>query len=274
MTVATQFLLQKIKTALAEKIFNLSLQLNPEKFLWIERMGVPVGMQGERFKFMEDGLACIHACDFLQKDDFINSYRSGADTGSWNGWNLRWRVRVVLWAAAWASKIRGDFVECGVYKGGLTEAILNYLNFPSLGKNYHLFDTFNGFDTRLLHSHEEKVANHYQYKNCYDDVKKRFGSLPFINIVRGSVPDTLQQAAISEVALLSIDLNCVEPEIAAADHFWPMLTAGGLIILDDYGFSLHRAQKDAFDIWAAAHGVEILELPTGQGLIIKPFIPN
>jgi hypothetical protein len=67
-------------------------------------------------------------------------------------------------------------------------------------------------------------------------------------------------------------MNCVAPEIAAAKFFWPNLVAGGIIILDDYGFSAHHLQKEAFDQLAREWNVEILSLPTGQGLIIKPGI--
>jgi O-methyltransferase len=64
-------------------------------------------------------------------------------------------------------------------------------------------------------------------------------------------------------------MNCVAPEIAAAMHFWPILTPGGVIVLDDYGFSSHHEQKIAFDRFAKDKQVPILSLPTGQALIFK-----
>ncbi len=45
---------------------------------------------------------------------------------------------------------------------------------------------------------------------------------------------------------------------------------GALVLLDDYGFYNHIEQKKAFDIFAKKKNVEILTLPTGQGLLIKP----
>jgi len=39
--------------------------------------------------------------------------------------------------------------------------------------------------------------------------------------------------------------------------------------LDDYGFNLHIEQKIAFDKFALDKGVQILQLPTGQGVIFK-----
>jgi hypothetical protein len=84
------------------------------------------------------------------------------------------------------------------------------------------------------------------------------------------VPDTLELVDTPRVAFLSIDMNNTAPEIAAAEFFWPKLTPGAPVILDDYGWAEHIEQKRAFDAFAARHGVCILSLPTGQGLIVKP----
>jgi predicted O-methyltransferase YrrM len=62
----------------------------------------------------------------------------------------------------------------------------------------------------------------------------------------------------------------VLPEIAAVTHFWPRLSPGGVILLDDYNWLPHVNQKAAFDAFAKAQGVPILGLPTGQGVIVKP----
>src|SRR5262249_43682694 len=64
--------------------------------------------------------------------------------------------------------------------------------------------------------------------------------------------------------------NNAAPEIAAAEHFWDRLVSGGIVVLDDYGWTKHINQKHAFDEFANARGVKVLGLPTGQGLIIKP----
>ncbi len=62
-------------------------------------------------------------------------------------------------------------------------------------------------------------------------------------------------------------MNCVIPEIAAIEHFYPKLSIGAVILLDDYGW--HFLQKKAMDKWADKMGVTILSLPTGQGMVIK-----
>jgi hypothetical protein len=44
---------------------------------------------------------------------------------------------------------------------------------------------------------------------------------------------------------------------------------GAVLVLDDYGWLGYRQQKLAEDPWFAQRGYRVLELPTGQGLIIK-----
>ena len=69
---------------------------------------------------------------------------------------------------------------------------------------------------------------------------------------------------------LSIDMNCVQPEVDALNFFWDKMVPGGLIVLDDYGFgNSNHEQKKAHDEFATSKNVEILSLPTCQGLIIK-----
>jgi hypothetical protein len=42
-----------------------------------------------------------------------------------------------------------------------------------------------------------------------------------------------------------------------------------MVLLDDYGCFSHHFQKRAIDGFAAERAVQVLSLPTGQGLILK-----
>ena len=75
---------------------------------------------------------------------------------------------------------------------------------------------------------------------------------------------------MAKVCYLSIDMNCVAPEIAAAEYFWHKLVPRAVIVLDDYCWGTHYEQKLALDRLAARRGARVLALPTGQGLIFKP----
>jgi hypothetical protein len=220
-----------------------------------------------------DGLFTRHSADFLSEPRFAAAYAAGVATGSWDGIEpLQWRTKVVCDLAAHCATLEGDFVECGVNKGGFAAAICQYLDFGTVDKRMYLLDTFAGFDPSLLTPDEaaRNVEHYAAYSECYEQVCDTFAPFTNVEIVRGAVPGTLRHVRSEKIAYLSIDMNCVIPEIAAAEHFWDRLVPGAVIVLDDYGFAAHRAQKDAFDEFARRHGVAVLPLPTGQGLIFKP----
>ena len=50
---------------------------------------------------------------------------------------------------------------------------------------------------------------------------------------------------------------------------WAVLGHGGVVVFDDYGWKLFEKQKIAEDDFMRGRGYEILELPTGQGLVTK-----
>ena len=69
---------------------------------------------------------------------------------------------------------------------------------------------------------------------------------------------------------MSIDLNNAFAEIKAIEFFWDKLVSHGVVLLDDYAYSeSYRLQKSSWDKFAKSKNLEILTLPTGQGLLIK-----
>ncbi len=104
----------------------------------------------------------------------------------------------------------------------------------------------------------------------YEFVKKSFAKFPNAVIVKGAIPEILSSLSkIRSVAYLHIDMNCMIPEIAAAEFFWPKMSHCAVMLLDDYGWYGFDEQRLAFDKFAKEKNVPILSLPTGQGLIIK-----
>lgn len=223
--------------------------------------------------FAQDGLVTRHNADFMRDPRFAKAYALGRATGSWPGGEPAWRTYVACWAAEKGCAIEGDFVECGVNRGGMSRAICDYVGFEKLAKRFWLLDTYHGLDEGLINEEERsqgRTAHRDYYTECYGAVKQTFGGYPNVEIVQGVIPGSLARVTAEKVAYLSIDMNCVAPEIAAAEFFWDKLASGAVVVLDDYGFELHEPQKRAFDEFARQRGVSVLSMPTGQGLIFKP----
>ena len=122
----------------------------------------------------------------------------------------------------------------------------------------------------LLERKDRVLENAERYEECFATARRNFERFPRARLIRGTVPDTLATTDIDKVCYLSIDMNIVVPEIAAIEHFWDKLVPGAVVVLDDYGWSEHRLQREAMDRFASSRNVQILPLPTGQGLILKP----
>jgi SAM-dependent methyltransferase len=221
-----------------------------------------------RATYTEDGLVATRLTRFLYSEKFNAAYDAGKRTGSWGTTDLRWRVFVACWAAGHARSIPGDFVECGVNRGGMSRAVMEYIDFDKINKKFYLLDTYCGIPAEMTRASPDLP---FEYSECYEDVKQTFAQFTNVRVIRGIVPNTLSDVDSERIAYLSIDMNCAEPEIAAAEFFWDKISAGGVIILDDYCYSEeYKLQNEAFDEFARHRNVRVLALPTGQGLLFKP----
>jgi O-methyltransferase len=247
--------------------YNIAIHM--AKLKWIlKNYMTPTTIVGEPVRYNKDFLATAHNSGFMDDPSFQKAYKAGLSTGSWI--NVEWRAHVMLWAANQCKDIVGDFIECGTNKGGFARTIVEALDLNKLQKNFYLLDTFNGFDESLLTPEEKKtLVGNGKYEECYEYVKTVFKNFTNVKIVRGSVPNTWDKVDSQQFSFASIDMNCVQPETEALNYIWPRLSKGGMIVLDDYAFVGFEDQYKAHNKWAADLGIQILSLPTGQGLLIK-----
>lgn len=224
--------------------------------------------------YFQDGLVTTCNADVLDAPQFAAAYEAGKGTGSWGPYDPKWRTYTCTWAAQHASGLEGDFVECGVNKGGMALTIARLLQFERLApRKFYLFDTFKGLVPEQLSDREKALRESYAggyYAECYEEVKRTFAPYANVELVRGVIPESLTLVKIDKVCFLSIDMNCAAPEIMAAEYFWDRLVRGAVVVLDDYGFQGHDEQRSAFQNFARKRGVSVMSMPTGQGLILKP----
>jgi len=176
--------------------------------------------------------------------------------------SMMWRSHTLCWAAKQVYDLPGDFVEAGCYKGYTERVLCNYVGIPTT-RQYWLYDLF---------YHDEAMDHHplpAHSNSLFDQVKSRFVDLPNVHVIQGELPASFAQGMPEKIALLHLDLNGVDAEIAVLEQLYDRVLPSGVIVLDDFGWAGYRAQHDAELAWFAAHGKPVLELPTGQGLIIR-----
>ncbi len=165
------------------------------------------------------------------------------------------RVAALCLAIEYVSrrKISGDIVECGVWKGGSSMAAAwSLLRGNDTSRTLHLFDTFEGMPppteldrhndgaaaAEILAAHDRN-SNYWAYSPL-DEVKTnlRLTGYPTekIRFIQGKVEDTIPAASPERIAVLRLDTDWYESTKHELEHLYPLLSEGGVLIIDDYGF--------------------------------------
>lgn len=151
------------------------------------------------------------------------------------------------------NKIIGDFVECGVWKGGSVMAmILKLQKLEVENRKIWLYDTFEGMTapqqedqkydgtsaSQLLEEDIERKSNVWAVSHL-EEVIKNISSLSYpnnlINYVKGPVEKTLKKEVPDKISLLRLDTDWYESTKVELDILFPKLVNGGVLIIDDYG---------------------------------------
>jgi O-methyltransferase len=133
--------------------------------------------------------------------------------------------------------IPGDFVECGVWRGG--NAILAADVFKRLApsKKVYLFDTFSGMTAPTAHD-GEVAASEYHQGWCLaslDEVRDNFTKYRLdAEFIVGDVMMTLAQAP-ETISVLRLDTDWYETTKHELEVLYPRLSTGGVLMIDDYG---------------------------------------
>jgi hypothetical protein len=151
--------------------------------------------------------------------------------------------------------IKGDFIECGVYKGGSSMMMAYILKKRAvINRKIFLYDTFegmsmpskvdtktNGVSSQTMQKWKDNQAllnNNWCYSNI-DEVTKNMKSTSLpksqFELIKGKVEDTIPNNFHSRIALLRLDTDWYESTKHELEHLYPQLVNKGVIIIDDYG---------------------------------------
>ena len=234
--------------------------MHPEKFR--QALGVALNATEAAGIFTGDQLFTFgRNLSFLENERFMSAFNRHAESDVETA--IIWRTYILCWVGKRGMKIPGDFVECGTYKGTSARIMVDYLDFSESGRKFYLYDLFEHSESMVHHSLPEHGDD------LYGRVCERFADQDGVKIIKGSVHDTLSKDAPDKISFLHIDMNNASAERAALEKLFPRVSAGACVVLDDYGWSGYRDQKITADEYLNKLGYEVLELPTGQGLVIK-----
>jgi hypothetical protein len=181
---------------------------------------------------------------------------------------MAWRLHTLSWAARMALRTEGDFVECGVFMGFKALFLMHLLEFNQTGIAFHLYDTFEGRPDKYPGA--PLAPGTHKRAGLFEFVTQRFAPWPKVKIHKGIVPDDVIVDQIpNRISYLHLDMNAPEPERAALELMFDRMPVGGVVVLDDYGWAPFQDQKKAADSFFALRNHPVMELPTGQGMVVK-----
>lgn len=162
------------------------------------------------------------------------------------------------------NQVPGDIIECGVWKGGsMLAAVLTLQSLGAQDRKIYLLDTFEGMtrpvqaDITITGQPAARIFDRLRINDQraawfdapLEAVRKTLlaTGYPSDNLVfvPGKVEDTLPAAAPDRIALLRLDTDFYESTRHELHTLYPRLVAGGVLIVDDYGFWM--GQRKAVD---------------------------
>jgi hypothetical protein len=173
-------------------------------------------------------------------------------------------------------QIPGALIECGVWKGGSVLAMISTLQrLGTVDRDVYLCDTFTGMtsptseDTSRFERRATAVFDRAVRKGLtpwaaafadevfgLDKVKEVVLKTGYpterIHFLVGPVETTLPAQAPSEIALMRLDTDWYTSTRHEMEHLYPRLSAGGVLIVDDYGH--WDGARGAVEEYFTAHG--------------------
>ena len=143
--------------------------------------------------------------------------------------------------------IEGDIVEIGVYKGGSMLSMILADN-DSMNRKFYLYDTFAGmtepceFDCDYNNYHALKLMDQSEAVKCISSLDEVKGNIEKhitssqqknVNYIVGDI--CKNEIYPKKIAVLRLDTDFYESTAHELIHFFPLVTPGGYIIIDDYG---------------------------------------
>ena len=187
------------------------------------------------------------------------------------------RIYAVIQATKYIihNDIPGSIVECGVWRGGSKVAIARTLrNLHQEERNLYLYDTFEGipqptqYDKSIDGCNALEKFHHLKTgddrsKWCsasLEEVQRNMELTGYdrekVHYLKGKVEETIPGHCPERIALLRLDTDWYTSTKHELTHLFPLLSTGGVLIIDDYGH--WEGCKKAVDEYFEAQNVNML----------------
>ncbi|MFT5200874.1 MAG: O-methyltransferase [Candidatus Aldehydirespiratoraceae bacterium] len=143
-----------------------------------------------------------------------------------------------------ADGVPGDFIETGVWRGGVTILMRGMLEaWGDTDRRVWVADSFQGLPAPDAAAFPQDIGHDMSdvptLAVSADQVRANFARYGLLDdrvqFLEGWFRDTLPTAPVEQLAILRLDGDMYESTMDALEALYPKLSVGGYVIVDDYG---------------------------------------
>jgi O-methyltransferase len=248
-------------------------------------LNIDLGPEGQEKRIYKDILPAEIPDDnaYVKIFNRISPYMMIGERGADMSYELFQITRYIV-----RNRIPGDFVECGVWRGGsvmLTALALRH--FGDAGRDLYLYDTFAGMtEPDEVDVVEDGVAakplwvaatsrgERLGFGGSVEEVRSNLLETGYaenrLHFVAGDVIKTIPATLPGRIALLRLDTDWYRSTLHELRHLYDLVVPNGVVIIDDYGWC--RGARQAADEFFGARAFKPLmhRIDQSARVIVKP----
>ena len=151
-----------------------------------------------------------------------------------------------------------NVAECGCWKGHSSYLIADILAQNEFSGEFCIFDSFSGGlsdkqeedeNSRVNMTDEEIREEKQHFSSTEEDLHKTLSDFNFYKLFRGWIPERFNEVENYSFSFVHIDVDLYQPILDSLNFFYPRLCEGGVVVIDDYGFTQFPGAKKAVELF-------------------------
>lgn len=198
--------------------------------------------------------------DWMEDDELNNHFERFHD-----GPQVRSRRFFLKEMLKLVENVPGDTAEAGALYGSSSAIILRANKASQHPKMHHIFDSFQG-----LSQPHFRDGNYWSRGDLAVDesgllLEPSDGNF---TVHKGWIPQRFPEVEGRSFSFLHVDVDLYDPTKATLTFFLPLMSRGGVIVIDDYGSSRCPGATRAVNEIVSANDLTIVAVPQGGGFML------
>ncbi len=135
------------------------------------------------------------------------------------------------------------------------------------GKLHHVFDSFEGLS--MPGANDGSHWSRGDLASSEEVARSQLAEFEAVRFYKGWIPERFTEVADRTFSFVHIDVDLEQPTRESIEFFYPRISAGGIIVCDDYGHTTCPGATRAVDQFLAGKDEQMISCPSGGGFIIK-----